>query len=212
LKDALFPGVARMDISGHRVWVIRLIVIVALALLHSGCGSKTSPAGGSSGAAAGPSSNVTPASSATSGEPIFYQNRAQTGLPRVKLWLGSKETSAELCYTVTQIATGLMHRQSIGENETMFFVFGGPGERSFYMRNVPFDIDVAYIDTEGVIREIVRLKAKDEQGVPSKSDQIQYVLEAAPDYFTKNGLGPGTLIATDKGSLKQVLAPLAQLR
>ena len=42
--------------------------------------------------------------------------------------------------------------------------------------------------------------------------RIQFVLEAAPDYFTRNGFGPGTLIATDRGGLAQTLAPLAQLQ
>lgn len=187
-----------------------------MALFIAGCGSKAPTSTGAVSTSPAPATTATspapiPVAAAPS-EQIFYQDHAQTGLPKVKLWVGPREVSSELCYTITQIATGLMHRKSIGENETMFFVFGGPGERSFYMRNVPFDIDIAYIDSDGVIQEIVRLKANNEQGIPSKTDRIQFVLEAAPDYFTKNGIGPGTLIATDRGSLKEVLGPMAQLR
>ena len=159
-------------------------------------------------------SNPPPARSGTAtadSEPVFHQATAQVNLPRVKLWIGSREIVSELCHTVTQIATGLMHRPSIGPEETMLFIFAGPRDRSFYMKNVPFDIDVAYIDSEGVIQEIVRLKANDVRGVPSKSSRIQFVLEAAPDYFTRNGFGPGTLISTDRGSLAEVLGPVAQL-
>ena len=157
------------------------------------------------------SGTATAAATADS-EPVFHQATAQVNLPRVKLWIGSREIVSELCHTVTQIATGLMHRPSIGPEETMLFVFGSARERSFYMKNVPFDIDVAYIDPDGVIQEIVRLKANDAKGVPSRSSRIQFVLEAAPDYFTRNGFGPGTLIATDRGGLAQTLAPLAQLQ
>ena len=142
---------------------------------------------------------------------MFHLPTAQVNLPRVKLWIGPREIVSEVCITVPQIATGLMHRPSIGPEETMLFVFGSPRERSFYMKNVPFDIDVAYIDSEGVIQEIVRLKANDAKGVPSKSSRIQFVLEAAPEYFTRNGYGPGTLIGTERGGLAQVLGPMAQL-
>lgn len=156
------------------------------------------------------SSPVT-ASGAVETEPVFHLATAQVNLPQVKLWIGSREIVSEVCHTVPQIATGLMHRPRIGPEETMLFIFAGPRERSFYMKNVPFDIDVAYIDTEGVIQEIVRLKAQDAKGVPSKSSRIQFVLEAAPDYFTRNGFGPGTLISTERGSLAEVLSPMAQL-
>jgi len=71
---------------------------------------------------------------------------------------------------------------------------------------------VAYIDPDGVIQEIVRLKANDAKGVPSRSSRIQFVLEAAPDYLTRNGFGPGTLIATDRGDLARTLGPMAQLQ
>jgi uncharacterized membrane protein (UPF0127 family) len=151
------------------------------------------------------------ASGAVETEPVFHLATAQVNLPQVKLWIGSREIVSEVCHTVPQIATGLMHRPRIGPEETMLFIFAGPRERSFYMKNVPFDIDVAYIDSEGVIQEIVRLKANDAQGVPSKSSRIQFVLEAAPEYFTRHGFGPGTLITTERGALAEVLGPIAQL-
>jgi uncharacterized membrane protein (UPF0127 family) len=183
---------------------VKFRLLALAALLAAGCDPSMGPSALPAGAA------TTNAAAAT--EPVFYLDHAQSGLPRVKLWLGAKEITAELCHTVPQIATGLMHRRGIGPEETMLFVFASEQRRAFYMRNVPFDIDVAYIDGEGVIREIVRLVARDEKGVPSKSDGIQFVLEAAPDFFTSNGLGPGTQVQTDQGPLRQKLAGLAQLR
>lgn len=162
-------------------------------------------------AARSSASNLVAASESAESEPVFHLATAQVQLPRVKLWIGSREIVSEVCHTVPQIATGLMHRTGIGPEETMLFIFAGPRERSFYMKNVPFDIDVAYIDREGVIQEIVRLKANDAQGVPSKSSRIQFVLEAAPEYFALHGFGPGTLISTERGALAEVLGPIAQL-
>lgn len=178
-----------------------------------GCGGPTPPPPPNPASPAAAVASIPPAASSSSdSEPVFHLAAAQVNLPRVRLWIGAREIVSEVCVTVPQIATGLMHRPSIGPEETMLFVFGSARERSFYMKNVPFDIDVAYIDPEGVIQEVVRLKANDAKGVPSRSSRIQFVLEAAPDYFTRNGFGPGTLIATDRGGLAQTLAPLAQLQ
>lgn len=145
-------------------------------------------------------------------EPVYHLSRAQTGLPRVKLLVGPREIVSEVCITLAQISTGLMFRESIGPDDTMFFVFGEPRERSFYMKNVKFPIAAAYIDSEGIVQEIVHLKAMDVTPVPSKSNQIQYVLETAPDWFERNGVGVGAKVATAVGSLKEKLEPAAQLR
>jgi hypothetical protein len=154
----------------------------------------------------------TQAPPAASSEPVYHLSRAQTGLPRAKLLVGPREIQSEVCITLAQISTGLMFRESIGPEETMFFVFGEPHERSFYMKNVKFPIAAAYIDSEGIIQEVVQLKAFDVTPVPSKSNQIQYVLETAPDWFERNGVGVGAKVATAVGSLKEKLEPAAQLR
>ena len=44
------------------------------------------------------------------------------------------------------------------------------------------------------------------------NDNIQFVLETAPDWFTRNGIGAGTLIRTESGSLREVLGARAVLR
>ena len=201
---------------------VKRLCALLLGVWWVGCGAQppasapaTARTEASSNAASAVVRSSAPASASESAEsePVFqfHLATAQVQLPRVKLWIGSREIVSEVCHTVPQIATGLMHRTGIGPEETMLFIFAGPRERSFYMKNVPFDIDVAYIDREGVIQEIVRLKANDAQGVPSKSSRIQFVLEAAPEYFALHGFGLGTLISTERGALAEVLGPIAQL-
>lgn len=153
-----------------------------------------------------------PSSAATDAEPIFHLPRAQTNLPKVRLIVGPKQVTAEVCTTVSQVATGLMHRESIGPDDAMFFIFGTRQQRSFYMKNVKFPIAVAYIDAEGVVDEIVQLKAMDNNPVPSKSSNIQYVLETAPDWFERNGISKGALVTTQQGPLDTTLARFAQLQ
>ena len=137
--------------------------------------------------------------------PVYHLSHAQPKLKTTHLRIGANEMDAEVCRTITEISTGLMFRPGIGPDDGMIFLFNGPHQPAFYMKNVNFDIDVAYIDPEGVILEIVRLKAQDRTPVAAKSDRVQFVLEAAPEYFAKRNLGPGTLIMTDRGSLKGLL-------
>ena len=127
------------------------------------------------------------------------------------LGIGPHELDAELCTTITQVATGMMHRKGVGTNDAMFFVFAIGQQRSFYMKNVDFPIAAAYIDTDGVVQEIVQLKAREVTPVPSQSERIQYVLETAPDWFTRNNVGVGALVTTPKGELRTTLARLARL-
>jgi hypothetical protein len=132
-------------------------------------------------------------------------------LPTVRLWLGAAEVEAEVCLTVQQVATGMMFRERIATNEAMLFVFRRPDQRAFYMRNVKIPIAAAYINSEGVIEEIVQLKAAEETPVPSKSANIQFVLETAPDFFERNALKPGTAVTTAQGPLRETLAPKSQV-
>src|SRR6185436_8683677 len=75
----------------------------------------------------------------------WVPTQANPRLPTVKLWLGARELDAELCITPEQMSTGLMFRDAIKDDDLMLFVFGNASRRSFYMQNVKFDIDVAYI-------------------------------------------------------------------
>ena len=191
----------------------------ALWVLLLTCGCNPTPTPTSTSTAAGaPSTSGGPASAAVATSPRgapethYYLDHAQVGLPTVRLWIGATELNAELCTTVQQVATGVMHRTGIGPNDAMLFVFGAGDRRSFYMKNVSFDIAAAYIDTEGEVREIVQLQHQNTNGVPSASENIQFVLETAPDWFARNGVKPGTLIRTETGSLRAVLGPRAVLR
>jgi uncharacterized membrane protein (UPF0127 family) len=139
----------------------------------------------------------------------LYLDHAQTGLPRLKLWLGDAEVDAEVCLTIPQLATGLMHRPGIGTNDAMLFVFRGPNQREFYMKNVSFPIAAAYLDPAGVVQQIVQLKAMDTNTVGSLSSNIQFVLETAPDFFDRHGVRPGTAVTTPQGRLHDVIAPQA---
>ncbi len=142
----------------------------------------------------------------------FHLNHAQARLPTVKLWLGAQELTAEVALTRTQIATGMMFRTNMLENEAMLFVFAEAHPREFYMKNCVISLSAAYVDSEGVILEIVPLQAGVLKPVPSKSDQVQFVLETTPGWFERNKVSVGSVIRTERGSLRETFAGRATQR
>lgn len=126
---------------------------------------------------------------------------AQPKLPTVRLWLGDQELVAEIARRPVEIATGMMFRTRMPENTGMLFVFPDAQPRSFYMRNCVVPLSAAYIAPDGTILEIVDLQPGDERGVLSRADNIQFVLEVPQGWFGRHGIGPGTLIRTERGSL-----------
>lgn len=128
--------------------------------------------------------------------------RAQPPLPTVRVWLGSQELVAEVARRPVEIATGMMFRDHLPDGHGMLFVFPDAARRSFWMRNCPLPLSAAYIDPEGIILEIVDLEPLSEEPVPSQSERVQFVLEVPRNWFARNHIGPGTLVRTERGSLR----------
>jgi uncharacterized protein len=128
---------------------------------------------------------------------------AQPKLPTMKLWLGGAELTVELATAPRQIATGMMFRKDLPETEGMLFIFQHPHRTSFYMRNTTVPLSCAYIDKDGIIREIHDLKPLDETPVDAASDEILFVLEVKQGWFQRNHVDVGALIRTEHGSMLQ---------
>ncbi|MEW6303008.1 MAG: DUF192 domain-containing protein [Verrucomicrobiota bacterium] len=132
------------------------------------------------------------------------QGVPQPRLPTLKLRVSGKEIVAELAIRDRERMTGMMYRESMGEDEGMLFVFEFPHRAAFWMKNTKVPLSAAYIDPEGVIQEIHDLEPGNLASVEARSDRIQYVLEMNRDWFKRNNIAPGALIVTEKGSFAKV--------
>lgn len=169
-----------------------LAFVVILCLALSACrDSKV-------GADIGPLVVTSPPAPAT-----LYLTNAQPRLPTIKLFLGPEELTTEVALKPYQLATGMMYRTNMSENEAMLFVFGQPHRTSFYMRNTVVPLSAAYIDPEGTILEIHDLKPLEEQPVEASNDNIQYVLEVPQGWFKRHNVSTGAVIRSQIGSLRQ---------
>ncbi len=161
-------------------------VALALTLAVAGC-RKDEPA-------AAPVSNL-PAPAA--------KGQAQPKLPTLKLFVGTHELETELATTPQQMAMGMMFRTTMADTEAMLFVFPQPQRASFYMRNTTVALSCAYIDSQGVIREIYDMKPLEEAPIIAQSDQIRYCLEVPQGWFQRHNVPVGTGVSTVRGTLHQ---------
>ena len=133
-----------------------------------------------------------------------YSGQAQPKLRVIRLWLGANELKAEVARSASEIATGMMHRTKMAEDEAMLFVFPKPRRASFYMRNTILPLSCAYIGSDGAILEIHDMKPLDETPIIASTDQVQYVLEVNQGWFKSHRVGIGTVVSTEKGPLRKI--------
>ena len=133
-----------------------------------------------------------------------YSNQSQPKLRVIRLWLGANELKAEVARSASEIATGMMHRTKIAENEAMLFVFSRPRRAAFYMRNTILPLSCAYIGSDGAILEIHNMKPLDETPIVASTDQVRYVLEVNQGWFQSHRVGIGTVVSTEKGPLRKI--------
>lgn len=200
-----------MESAGHQACAVKffsgMLIAATAGLALLGCEKAASPSPVSTlatpAAPAVTNSIHVSSSIVRSVEQPPFQGRPLTNLQTMKLWVGAHEVTAQLAMSPVEMATGMMHREKIDPEEAMLFPLPRPMQASFYNRNVHFDLGVAYVDSEGVIQEIITLKKEDETPRPSQSSRIQFVFEVAPDWFQRKGVGVGTEIRTPNGPLRQ---------
>ena len=132
-----------------------------------------------------------------------FPSHAQSKLPTLRLWLGASEVSAELALSASQQETGMMFRTNLDENGGMIFPLPYPQRASFWMLNCPLPLTAAYIDPQGQILEIHELRANDTNGVAADSPNIYYVLEMNQGWFARHHIEPGTIVRSEKGTLRE---------
>ena len=126
--------------------------------------------------------------------PIRSQSGPQPELPATELRVAGKKISAEVADEEHERATGLMFRETLGENSGMLFVMPHPGPAGFWMKNTQVPLTIAYLDAAGVIMELHDLEPHNETPVPSRFRTIAYALEMPQGWFTKNNIWPGERI------------------
>jgi len=93
-----------------------------------------------------------------------------------------------------QRQTGLMHRESMQDNQAMLFIFDDVDFRSFYMKDTYIPLDIIFLDAEGKLTSVqYDAQPMDETSLPSSAPS-KYVLEVNAGITKKLDLRIGDYI------------------
>jgi uncharacterized membrane protein (UPF0127 family) len=105
--------------------------------------------------------------------------------------VGDKPVRMQLAVKMREMEHGLMERRDLKADEGMLFVYAGPQQMSFWMRNTPTPLDIGFFTADGVLKEIYQMYPYDETPVASHSTQLKFALEMNQGWFAKNEVKPG---------------------
>lgn len=118
---------------------------------------------------------------------------SETQLPTTMLDVDGHAVIAEVADTTKAREQGLMGRKFLGDDEGMIFVYTDEKPRSFWMKNTPLPLSIAYADKDGKIVKILDMEPYSEDRVQSIYP-AQYALEMKQGWFTEHGVESGDRI------------------
>ena len=98
--------------------------------------------------------------------------------------------TVEIAETQEDQEKGLMGRESMAEDHGMLFVYDRDSKKSFWMKNTKIPLSIAYIATDGTIREIYDMEPLSTRIVESRYS-VRYVLEVNQGAFQRHGIKEG---------------------
>ena len=108
--------------------------------------------------------------------------------------IGKVIIKTELAVLPKERERGLMFRESMDEEEGMFFVFESGSSQRFWMKNTRIPLDIGYFSKDGRLKELHRGQPFDLTGVPSRFQSLQFVIELNAGEFKRLGIEMGDRI------------------
>ncbi len=104
--------------------------------------------------------------------------------------------SAEIAVTHEQKSFGFMKRKNIPEGTGMFFLYDRDEKLYFWMKDTPIPLSIAFIDSNGVIKEIKDMKPYSLQTVESTLS-VRYAFEVPRGMFKRLNLNVGDSLSKE---------------
>lgn len=108
----------------------------------------------------------------------------------VDLAVGDGALRLEVADDAAERAQGLMHRDHLGADAGMVFVYPSSEVRSFWMKDTRIPLSIAFLDADGVVVTLAELEPLDTRGV-SSIVPAKYAIEANRGWFRAHGLQVG---------------------
>lgn len=121
---------------------------------------------------------------------LFSLAYQQTALGEyITLQIGDHVVRATIASTPHSREHGLMNNTHLCENCGMLFVFPKPDQYSFWMKNTPLSLSIAFIDAKGRIIEITEM-LKNTNQIHSSQGTTLYALEMNKYWFAQHSIKP----------------------
>ena len=101
--------------------------------------------------------------------------------------------SAEIAEKTEDRNHGFMERKTIPDGTGMPFIFERDQILSFWMKNTPHPLSIAYIDSKGKIRDIYDMTPYSLSSIIS-TVSVRYALEVPQGWYKKNGITVGDTV------------------
>jgi uncharacterized membrane protein (UPF0127 family) len=116
---------------------------------------------------------------------------------------GGKVTHLKLAGTDLEKSRGLMGVEKLPADTGMVFMYEADQVMRFWMKDTPLDLDIAFVQADGVIAEIRTMKAEDLTEVASQSSHIRFCIEMPAGWYATSQVKTGDSINLNE--LKQAL-------
>ncbi len=101
---------------------------------------------------------------------------------------------AEIAQSEEERNHGFMERKNIPDGTGMLFIFDRNQILSFWMKNTPHPLSIAYLDSHGKIRNIYDMTPF--SLTPIKSTvSVRYALEVPQGWFRENNINVGDIVS-----------------
>jgi uncharacterized membrane protein (UPF0127 family) len=131
-------------------------------------------------------------------------SRAPASLPTGSLAIGSGSSQVnvrvEIADTDASRRTGLMNRTGLAPDSGMVFLFDGPTDSSFWMKDTLIPLSIAFWDADGRIVAILDMQPCRADPCPQYSPGMSYVgaLEVNLGFFDAHGVEVGEHVELDR--------------
>lgn len=122
--------------------------------------------------------------------PTASMAQVNKDLQVIELTIKNAKLKAEVASDTHTRTVGLMNRFSLKPDQGMLFVFADSEPLAFWMKNTFVPLSIAYLDSKGVIVNIVDMKPQDESSHPSNGP-AQFALEMKQGWFKERGIVAG---------------------
>jgi uncharacterized membrane protein (UPF0127 family) len=112
--------------------------------------------------------------------------------PPGQAWVifGADTVRAEVARTPEERERGLMYRESLAKGRGMLFVFPEAQLRSFWMKDTFIPLDIAYLDADLRIVDILPMEPQDTEPTASTRPAM-FALEVPMGWFAEEGIAVG---------------------